>query len=98
MKFVPSQLAYLTTDREARTNLWALGKYLLFLAGLATLYSVLFHVIKLNVEREQHSWIDVGYLPPTSSGQLSTIRTARGDGPSSAGRTRRKRPPFGSTS
>src|SRR5688572_6332763 len=57
MKFLPSQLAYLTTDREARTNLRALGKYLLFLAGLATLYAVLFHVIKLNVEHEQHSWI-----------------------------------------
>jgi hypothetical protein len=42
MKFLPSQLAYLTTDREARTNLRALGKYLLFLAGLATLYAVLF--------------------------------------------------------
>jgi Trk K+ transport system NAD-binding subunit len=57
MKFIPSQLAYLTTDREARTNLRALGRYLLFLAALATLYAVLFHVIKLNVEHEQHSWV-----------------------------------------
>ena len=57
MKFLPSQLAYLTTDREARTNLRALGTYLLFLAGLATLYAVLFHVIKQNVEHEQHSWV-----------------------------------------
>jgi Trk K+ transport system NAD-binding subunit len=57
MKFVPSQLAYLTTDREARSNLRALGKYLLFLVALATLYAVLFHVIKLNVEHEQHSWV-----------------------------------------
>jgi voltage-gated potassium channel len=57
MKFLPSQLAYLTTDREARTNLRALGKYLLFLTGLATIYAVLFHVIKLNVEHEQHSWV-----------------------------------------
>jgi Trk K+ transport system NAD-binding subunit len=57
MKFLPSQLAYLTTDREARTNLRALAKYLGFLAGLATLYAVLFHVIKVNVEQEQHSWI-----------------------------------------
>src|SRR5688572_19681264 len=57
MKFIPSQLAYLTTDREAQTNLRALGKYLLFLAALAALYAVLFHVIKLNVEHEQHSWV-----------------------------------------
>jgi voltage-gated potassium channel len=57
MKFLPSQLAYLTSDREARTNLGALAKYLVFLAALATLYALLFHVIKLNVEHEQHSWV-----------------------------------------
>src|SRR5688500_11987146 len=57
MKFLPSQLAYLTTDREARANLRALGRYLGFLALLMGLYTVLFHVIKLNVEHEQHSWI-----------------------------------------
>jgi voltage-gated potassium channel len=57
MKFLPSQLAYLTTDREARTNLRALGSYLGFLAGLATLYALLFHLIKVNVENEQHSWV-----------------------------------------
>src|SRR5918993_1158412 len=57
MKFLPSQLAYLTNDREARGNLRALAKYLGFLAGLMGVYTVLFHVIKLNVEHEQHSWI-----------------------------------------
>ena len=57
MKYIPSQLAYLTTDREARGNLRALGRYLLFLTALATLYAVLFHIIKLNVEHEQHSWV-----------------------------------------
>ena len=57
MKFLPSQLAYLTTDREARTNLRALGRYLGFLGVLIGLYAVLFHVIKLYVEQEQHSWI-----------------------------------------
>src|SRR5688572_16786225 len=57
MKFLPSQLAYLTTDREARANLRALVKYLAFLAGLVGLYAVLFHLIKLNVEHEQHSWV-----------------------------------------
>ena len=57
MKFIPSQLAYLTTDREARGNLRALGKYLAFLAGLIAVYAVVFHIIKLNVEPEQHSWV-----------------------------------------
>ena len=57
MKFLTSQLAYLTTDREAGANLRALAKYLGFLAGLVVLYAVLFHVIKLSVEQEEHSWI-----------------------------------------
>ena len=57
MKFLPSQLAYLTTDREARANLRALGRYLGFLGVLVGLYAVLFHVIKLYVEYEQHSWM-----------------------------------------
>ena len=57
MKFLPSQLAYLTTDREARGNLRALAKYLAFLGTLVTIYAILFHVIKLNVEHEEHSWI-----------------------------------------
>jgi voltage-gated potassium channel len=57
MKFLPSQLAYLTTDREARANLRALAGYLAFLGVLVGLYAVVFHLIKLHVEHEQHSWI-----------------------------------------
>ena len=57
MKFVLSQLAYLTTDREARANLRALGRYLGFLAVLVAVYAVAFHVIKVQVEHEQHSWV-----------------------------------------
>ena len=57
MKFLPSQLAYLTTDREARANLRALARYLSFLGVLVGSYAVLFHAIKLYVEHEQHSWI-----------------------------------------
>ena len=57
MKFLTSQLAYLTTDREARANLRALGRYLGFLGVLICVYAVLFHIIKLYVEHEQHSWI-----------------------------------------
>jgi Trk K+ transport system NAD-binding subunit len=57
MKFLPSQLAYLTTDREARANFRALAKYLAFLIVLITLYALAFHVIKLEVEHERHSWV-----------------------------------------
>ena len=57
MKFITSQLAYLTSDREARANLGALFKYFAFLIVLVTVYAVLFHVIKLSVENEPHSWI-----------------------------------------
>ena len=57
MKFLASQFAYLLSEREARANIAAFLKYLLFLAALVVVYTVLFHVIKLNVEGERHSWI-----------------------------------------
>jgi voltage-gated potassium channel len=57
MKFLASQIAYLIKDRETRGNLRALLKYVLSLALLITVYAVVFHIIKLNVEGEQHSWI-----------------------------------------
>jgi Trk K+ transport system NAD-binding subunit len=57
MKFSSSQLAYLVGNREARANLRALVKYVLTLVALITLYAVVFHVIKVRVEGEQHSWI-----------------------------------------
>jgi voltage-gated potassium channel len=57
MKFASSQLAYLFGNREARGNLRALLKYVLTLVGIITLYAVVFHLIKMRVEGEQHSWI-----------------------------------------
>jgi voltage-gated potassium channel len=57
MKFLLSQLAYLTSQRDARANLRALAKYFAFLAVLVTAYAFLFHVIKLRVEHEPHSWV-----------------------------------------
>src|SRR5688500_13171120 len=57
MKFLTSQLAYLINDRENRANLRALFKYLLFLGAMIGIYAVLFHLIKLRIEGEQHSWI-----------------------------------------
>ena len=57
MKFLVSQLAHLTTDPEGRENLRALARYLAFLAIQILAFTILFHVIKLNVEHEEHSWI-----------------------------------------
>lgn len=57
MKYLGSQFAYLASEREMRGNLRSLLKYLLFLGLVVTLHTVLFHVIKLYVEGEQHSWL-----------------------------------------
>lgn len=57
MKYLSSEFAFIFTDREASTNLRSLLKYFLFLGALVTAYAILFHVIKLYVEGEEHSWI-----------------------------------------
>ena len=57
MKFLPSQLAYLFAERELRTNVGSLVRYLVFLAVLISLYAVLFHVIMERYELQSHSWI-----------------------------------------
>ena len=57
MKFASSQFAYLVGDRTARTNLRSLAKYLLTIAALIVVYAVIFHLIKIQVEGEAHSWI-----------------------------------------
>ena len=57
MKFTSSQLAYLVGDREAQGNLRSLLKYILTLLTLITIYAIVFHIIKGQVEGEQHSWI-----------------------------------------
>jgi Trk K+ transport system NAD-binding subunit len=57
VKFLSSQLAYLVGNRDARANFRAFLKYVATLAALITLYAVVFHVIKIRVEGEEHSWI-----------------------------------------
>jgi Trk K+ transport system NAD-binding subunit len=57
MKFTSSQLAYLIGDREARGNLRTLLKYIATMVTLITIYAILFHIIKIQAEGEQHSWI-----------------------------------------
>ncbi len=57
MKFLPSQLAYLLGETQSRRNLKALAKYLLFLAVVVVVYAVVFHVIMVEVEGQDHSWV-----------------------------------------
>jgi len=57
MKVLGSLLASLVLEQEQRQNLRALLRYVLFLLACIALYSVLFHVIMLNVEGREHSWI-----------------------------------------
>lgn len=57
MKFLPSQIAYLLSQPGARSNLRALSKYLIFLTLVVAVYAVLFHVIMVRVEGQEHSWL-----------------------------------------
>ena len=55
MKFLVAQLSHYLSTRDARRNVRALLKYLLFLIVVITAYAVLFHLIMLK-EGKQHSW------------------------------------------
>jgi voltage-gated potassium channel len=57
MKYLSSQFSVLFPEGETRTNLAALVKYLIFLVVLVSVYAVLFHVIMVRIEGQQHSWI-----------------------------------------
>ena len=57
MKFLPAQLAYFLSLREARSNVRALLRYVAFVIAVIVLFSVVFHVIMLQVEGQQHSWL-----------------------------------------
>jgi Trk K+ transport system NAD-binding subunit len=55
MKFLTSQLSYLLSQRETRSNLRVLFQYVFFLAGTVSVYAVVFHILMLH-EGQQHSW------------------------------------------
>ena len=57
MKYLASQLGYLFAAGETRANLAALLKYFAFLLLLVTVFAVIFQLIMLSVEGQQHSWI-----------------------------------------
>jgi Trk K+ transport system NAD-binding subunit len=56
MKFLIPQLYYFWQDRHSRVNVFALLRYLLLLAALVTLYSILFHLL-MAYEGRQESWV-----------------------------------------
>lgn len=57
MKFVGSQLSFFMKDRNFRRNSRILFRYLAFLGIVIVIYSILFHLIMLHAEGEDHSWI-----------------------------------------
>ncbi len=56
MKFVVSQLTYFLGESENRRNIGVLLKFLAFLFGIITAYSVIFHIIMVYENRD-YSWI-----------------------------------------
>lgn len=57
MKFVGSQIAYYLKDRDFKRNSRVLLKYLVFLGIVILIYSILFHIIMVKVEGQDHSWV-----------------------------------------
>lgn len=57
MKALVSQLSYFANDRQARQNLGALFKYLLFILGVILVYTAAFHYLMLRFEGQDHSWL-----------------------------------------
>ncbi|WP_136808140.1 potassium channel family protein [Desulfosediminicola flagellatus] len=56
MKYLPSQLLYFFQNKTTKRNLVLLAKFVGFLIGVITLYSILFHALMLY-EGRQYSWV-----------------------------------------
>lgn len=52
MKFLGSQLSYMLERHQSRRNLKAFAKFLIFLAAVITLFSLVFHLIMVGEGRE----------------------------------------------
>jgi voltage-gated potassium channel len=57
VKYLVSQISFFLTEREARQNIGALLRYLAFVLLVIATYTVLFHVIMLHAEGQEHSWL-----------------------------------------
>ncbi|MCC5934224.1 MAG: NAD-binding protein [Candidatus Cyclonatronum sp.] len=60
MKFVSSILMAFMQEKEAKSNISGLIKFLVFLSLVIILYSVLFHVLMIR-EGQEHSWVSGFY-------------------------------------
>jgi voltage-gated potassium channel len=69
MKFLPSQILYFTQSRTTKRNFKLLFKFLLVLAMLVVIYSILFHFIMLFEEKE-FTWITGFYWTLTVMSKL----------------------------
>jgi voltage-gated potassium channel len=56
LKFIAAQVTTLMQTSASRRNLKGLAGYLLFLAAVVVLYSVVFHVL-MEGEGQEHSWV-----------------------------------------
>lgn len=57
MKFLSVHLGYALRDEQLQRNVGALAKYAVFMVVVIAAYSVLFHVIMVQVEERDHSWV-----------------------------------------
>ncbi len=57
MKFLATQITYFLQQTQARQNINALLKYILFLLAVIAVYTVLFHFLMFYVEGREYSWI-----------------------------------------
>jgi len=62
MKFLGSQVAYFLHERDVRANVRALLKYVAFIGAVILMNTIIFHVLMLTVEGQQHSWISGLYF------------------------------------
>lgn len=61
MKLLPAEFTLLLKNGSSRRNLHLLSKFLLLLAGMVALYSVLFHVLMSWEGQTGHSWLSGVY-------------------------------------
>ena len=57
MKFLPAEVAYLTSERRYAATSARCSDYLAFLTALVGVYTAVFHWIMWEVEGVRHSWV-----------------------------------------
>lgn len=57
MKLISTQLAHFLEDKQMRRNVRSLLRYVAFVVGVVVVFTVLFHVIMVEVEGENYSWV-----------------------------------------